>query len=164
MKTYYVGMDVHKATIVIAVLDAFGKVISQTIIETSTQALRDFFKSMRGEIHVTFEEGNHAAWLFDVIQPLVKHLSSSSKRILLGWRTCVCRFRRAQIDAFPRFGQKQRPHLTYKRFFGMRQATGMDFSSARKTIWGAEVETTRLHFAADCDIGKATWTIIGNST
>jgi len=74
MRTYYVGMDVHKATIVIAVLDAFGKVVSQTIIETSTQAVRDFFKSMRGEIYVTFEEGNHAAWLFDVVQPLVKHL------------------------------------------------------------------------------------------
>lgn len=74
MKQYYVGMDVHKATIVIAVLDAFGKAVSQSIIETSTQAVRDFFKSLRGEIHVTFEEGNHAAWLYDVVQPLVKHV------------------------------------------------------------------------------------------
>ncbi len=74
MKTYYVGMDVHKATIVIAVLDAFGKVVSQSIIETSTQAVRDFCKSLRGEVHVTFEEGNHAAWLYDVVEPLVKHL------------------------------------------------------------------------------------------
>lgn len=68
MKTYYVGMDVHKATIVIAVLDAFGKVVSQFIIETSTQAVRDFFKSLRGEVHVTLEEGNHAAWLYDVVE------------------------------------------------------------------------------------------------
>ncbi len=74
MKTYYVGMDVHKATIVIAVLDAFGKVVSQSIIETSTQAVRDFFKSLRGEVHVTLEEGNHAAWLYDVVEPVVKHL------------------------------------------------------------------------------------------
>jgi transposase len=72
MKTYYVGMDVHKATIVIAVLDANGKVVSQSIIETSTQSVRDYFKSLRGEIHVTFEEGNHAAWLYDVVKPLVK--------------------------------------------------------------------------------------------
>jgi transposase len=74
MKTYYVGMDVHKATIVIAVLVANGKVVSQSIIETSTQAVRDFFKSLRGEIHITFEEGNHAAWLYDVVKPLVKQL------------------------------------------------------------------------------------------
>jgi transposase len=74
MKTYYVGLDVHKATIVIAVLDSKGKVVSQSIIETSTQAVRDFFKSMRGEIHITFEEGNHAAWLYDVVKPLVKQV------------------------------------------------------------------------------------------
>lgn len=74
MKTYYVGMDVHKATIVIAVLDANGKVVSQSIIETSTQAVRDFLKSLRGEIHITFEEGNHAAWLYDVVKPLVKQV------------------------------------------------------------------------------------------
>ena len=74
MKTYYVGMDVHKATIVIAVLDANGKVVSQSIIETSTQAVRDFFQSLRGAVHVTFEEGNHAVWLYDVVEPLVKRL------------------------------------------------------------------------------------------
>ena len=60
MKTYYVGMDVHKATIVIAVVNVKGKVVSQWIIETSTQAVRDFFKRLRGEIHVTFEEGSLA--------------------------------------------------------------------------------------------------------
>ncbi len=74
MKRYYVGMDVHKATIVIAVLDANGKVVSQTIIKTSTQTVRDYLDGLRGEIHVTFEEGNHAAWLYDVIKPLVRHL------------------------------------------------------------------------------------------
>ncbi len=74
MKTYYVGMDVHKSTIVIAVLDANGKVVSQAIIETSTQAVRDFLKNLRGEVHITFEEGNHAAWLYDVVKPLVKRL------------------------------------------------------------------------------------------
>ena len=74
MKTYYVGKDVHKATIVIAVLDVFGKVVSQSIIKTSTQTVREFLDSLRGELHVTFEEGNHAAWLYDVIKPLVRHL------------------------------------------------------------------------------------------
>src|SRR5437870_11113960 len=70
MKTHYVGMDVHKATIVIAVLDAKGKVVSQSIIETSTQAVRDYFKSWRG-VKVTSEEGNQAACLTVVVKPLV---------------------------------------------------------------------------------------------
>jgi transposase len=71
MRKYYVGLDVHKATIAIAVLDPRGKLVSQAVIETSTQAVRDFFHSLRGEAHVTFEEGNHASWLFDIMQPLV---------------------------------------------------------------------------------------------
>jgi len=36
--------------------------------------VRDFFQSLRGEVHVTVEEGNHAAWLYDVVKPLVKEL------------------------------------------------------------------------------------------
>ena len=74
MKTYYVGMDVHKATIVIAVLEVNGKVVSQSIIKTSTRTVRDYLHSLRGELHVTFEEGNHAAWLYDVIRPLVRQV------------------------------------------------------------------------------------------
>ena len=52
----YIGMDVHKATIVIAVLDAMGKVLMEAIIETKTTAILDFIKSQRGTIHVAFEE------------------------------------------------------------------------------------------------------------
>lgn len=74
MKTYYVGMDVHKATIAIAVIEPSGKLISQTVVETATQAVRDVLHSLRGEVHVTFEEGNHAAWLYDIVEPLVKRV------------------------------------------------------------------------------------------
>ena len=64
MRKYYVGLDVHKVSIAIAVLDAHGKLITRTVIETSTEAVRDFFRNLGGEIHLTFEEGNHAAWLY----------------------------------------------------------------------------------------------------
>ena len=71
MRKYYVGLDVHKVTIAIAVLDAYGKFITRTVIETSTEAVRDFLR-LGGEIHLTFEEGNHAAWLYDIVAPLVR--------------------------------------------------------------------------------------------
>ena len=74
MRKYYVGMDVHKLSIAIAVLDAHGKLLTRTVIETSTEAVRDFFRNLRGEIHLTFEEGNHAAWLYDIVEPLVKRV------------------------------------------------------------------------------------------
>lgn len=70
----YVGMDVHLLCIVIAVMDQQGKLRSRSVIETSTQAVRDFFQSLRGELHVTFEEGTLAAWLYDVVEPLVHRL------------------------------------------------------------------------------------------
>jgi hypothetical protein len=50
---YYVGMDVHKATIRDCVLDVSGKVVSQSIIETSTQSVSDYFKSLRGALKRT---------------------------------------------------------------------------------------------------------------
>jgi transposase len=67
----YVGMDVHKDTIVIAVLNARGKLVMESVIETKAQAVRDFVQGVRGTVQVTFEEGTHAAWLYDVLRPLV---------------------------------------------------------------------------------------------
>ncbi len=67
----YIGMDVHKAMTVIAVLDSAGKVLAEAIIETKGSTIVDFIKSQRGTLHVTFEEGTQAAWLYDLIHPRV---------------------------------------------------------------------------------------------
>jgi transposase len=69
--TKYIGMDVHTAMTVIAVLSATGKVVAEAIIETKASAILDFIKSQRGTLWVTFEEGTQAAWLYDLIQPHV---------------------------------------------------------------------------------------------
>jgi transposase len=74
MKQYYVGMDVHQASIVIVVLNALGKVVIESIIETKAQTVRDFIRGLRGEVHVTFEEGTQAAWLYDLIRPHVAEI------------------------------------------------------------------------------------------
>jgi len=71
MKTYYVGMDVHKASIVIAVLNGAGKVMMQSTIETGAEMVRNFFKQLSGKVYVTFEEGVHANWLYDILKPHV---------------------------------------------------------------------------------------------
>ena len=67
----YIGMDVHKATTVIAVLNFAGKVVAEAIIATTTSSILDFIKSQRGTLHVAFEEGTQAAWLYDLIRPHV---------------------------------------------------------------------------------------------
>jgi transposase len=67
----YIGMDVHRATTVSAVLSATGKVLAEAIIETKGSVILDFIQSQRGTLWVTFEEGTQAAWLYDLIQPYV---------------------------------------------------------------------------------------------
>lgn len=70
-KILYVGMDVHKDCIVIAVLGADGKLVMETVIENKSETLRQFIRGLAGRAHVTLEEGTHAAWLYDLLRPHV---------------------------------------------------------------------------------------------
>jgi len=69
--TKYIGMDVHKETISIAVLNSSGKLVMETILETKASMLVQFVQGLRGNLHVTFEEGTWAAWLYDLLRPHV---------------------------------------------------------------------------------------------
>src|SRR5438034_1601854 len=64
----YIGMDVHKEAIVIAVLNGSGKLVMETILETKASSILQFIHGLRGELHVTWEEGTWAAWLYDLLQ------------------------------------------------------------------------------------------------
>ncbi len=63
----YVGLDVHRDTISVAVLDGGGKLLMQSILATHAAALLDFVRGLRGTVHLTFEEGTHSAWLHDLL-------------------------------------------------------------------------------------------------
>jgi transposase len=67
----YIGMDVHKEAIVIAVLNASGKLVMESIVETQASSILQFMHGLQGELHVTWEEGTWAAWLYDLLQPHV---------------------------------------------------------------------------------------------
>src|ERR1700675_1159180 len=67
----YIGLDVHKESISIAVLNAAGKIVMESVIETNATLILQFFRGVRGELRVTFEEGTSAARLYDLIQPHV---------------------------------------------------------------------------------------------
>lgn len=70
----YVAFDVHKATISVAVLNLDGKLVTQAVIQTDTNAIRDFLRGQSGTVHLTFEEGTHSQWLYDLARPLVTEL------------------------------------------------------------------------------------------
>ncbi len=70
----YIGLDVHQATISVAVLDSTGKLIMESILETKAATILEFFAGLRGTLSVTFEEGTWAAWLYDLLKPHVARL------------------------------------------------------------------------------------------
>ena len=67
----YIGMDVHQASISVAVRDAAGKLVSESIIETKAASILEFIRGIRGSVWITFEEGTSAAWLYDLLKPHV---------------------------------------------------------------------------------------------
>ena len=70
----YIGMDVHKETISIVVLNSSGKLVMECVIETKAITIIQFVQGLRGDLHVTVEEGTWAAWLFDLLRPHVNEL------------------------------------------------------------------------------------------
>jgi len=70
----YIGMDVHMAITVIAVISKTGKFITESYVETKSSSIVDFFRGQRGSLYVTFEEGTQAAWLYDLIRPHVSQI------------------------------------------------------------------------------------------
>lgn len=70
----YVAFDLHLATVSAAVLDLSGKLIYQAVFQTEASAIRDFLRGLGGHLHLTFEEGTQAQWLFDLSLPLVSEL------------------------------------------------------------------------------------------
>ena len=72
--TKYIGMDVHKESISIAVRNAAGKLVMECVIQTKASMILQFFDGLRGDLQVTFEEGTWAAWLYDLLKPHVTKL------------------------------------------------------------------------------------------
>ncbi len=70
----YIGLDVHQATISIAVLDSCGKLVMESVVETKATTILQFLAGLRGSLRVTLEEGTCAAWLYDLLKPHVAHL------------------------------------------------------------------------------------------
>jgi Transposase len=70
----YIGLDVHQATISLAVMDSKGKLVMESILETKAATILEFFAGLRGTLLVTFEEGTWAAWLYDLLKPHVAKL------------------------------------------------------------------------------------------
>lgn len=66
-KTKYIGLDVHQASISVAVLEESGKLVMQSVIATRAAAIMELLDGLHGTLQVTFEEGTYSAWLYDLL-------------------------------------------------------------------------------------------------
>lgn len=76
----YMGMDVHQAMTVVAVMDVDGEVILETIVKTEASAIIRLVKSISGPLHVAFEETTQADWLHDVVRGFVSEVTVCDPR------------------------------------------------------------------------------------
>ena len=67
----YVGLDVHQAMPAVTVRTEGGWVSARSVIETSERSITEFFDALAGTVHVAFEEGTQAQWLYDLLRPRV---------------------------------------------------------------------------------------------
>ena len=70
----YIGMDVHQASISVAVMDAHGKLLMECVLETKAATIVEFIQGLQGTLSLTCEEGTCAAWLHDLLKPHVSRL------------------------------------------------------------------------------------------
>lgn len=58
----------HQASICAAVLNAAGKLVMESVVETGAATVLDLLKGLGGRVELTFEEGTHTAWLDDLLK------------------------------------------------------------------------------------------------
>jgi len=66
-KLKYIGLDVHQASISVAVREESGRLVMESILATRAAAILEFLGGLRGTLHVTFEEGTYSTWLYDLL-------------------------------------------------------------------------------------------------
>jgi hypothetical protein len=52
-------------------MNSAGKLVMECVIETKASTILQFILGLSGDLHVTFEEGTWAAWLYDLLKPQV---------------------------------------------------------------------------------------------
>jgi hypothetical protein len=73
MKTYYIGADVHSNSTELAI-EHNGKIVRRHSVPTAIPAIKEVLTSVGGKIHLTFEEGPMAGWLYRNLKDTVEEI------------------------------------------------------------------------------------------
>ena len=70
----YIGLDVHAASVTVAVVSETGKRSGSSVVETNGRALVECVKNLPGRKHVCLEEGTQSAWVYELLKPHVEEI------------------------------------------------------------------------------------------
>lgn len=73
MKTYYIGADVHSNSTELAI-EHNGNIVRRHSVPTAIPAIKEVLTSVGGKIHLTFEEGPMAGWLYRNLKDAVEEI------------------------------------------------------------------------------------------
>ncbi len=65
----YLALDVHQATTVATLRDASGGIVMRSTVRTEAHSLLALIRGAGKRVHVVFEEGTQAQWLYDLLLP-----------------------------------------------------------------------------------------------
>ena len=65
----YLALDVHQATVAATLRDSNGAIVMRSTVRTDAAALIALVRSGGPRVHVAFEEGTQAQWLYDLLTP-----------------------------------------------------------------------------------------------
>lgn len=75
----------HSASISFCVQNERGGVLSESVVATTKDSVIDFFGGLRGEVHVAFEEGTQAHWLYWLLKNRVSRVIVCDPRKVKGY-------------------------------------------------------------------------------
>ncbi len=81
----FVGADVHSASISFCVQNERGGVLSESVVATQRDSVLDFIGGLRGEVHLAFEEGTQAHWLYWLLKNKVSRIIVCDPRKTKGY-------------------------------------------------------------------------------
>lgn len=105
----YIGLDAHSASCTVAVVGPSGRRLAHQVLETNGRSLVSFVKTVPGTRHLCMEEGNHSAWLHEILAPHVDEIVVAIQRRAPGPKN-------DRIDAFD-LAEKLRIGAVDKRIY-----------------------------------------------
>ncbi len=70
----YIGIDVHRDSSTVVVLNAKGKRTRRDVVDTNGRTLVRYLQQLSGTLHVCIEESPWSEWLHEVLSPTVAEL------------------------------------------------------------------------------------------